>query len=120
MDLIYFTQVENIPALVISVDFEKAFDTLCNFDTTSELPEVVQANNYLALEKIKNIVKLWSMITLTLFGKITVIKSLLESQLVYKLSVLPTPSQQMLTEIDQNFLISCGTSNHTESQNIWP
>ena len=28
MDLIYFTQDENIPALVMSVDFEKAFDTL--------------------------------------------------------------------------------------------
>ena len=28
MDLIYFTQDENIPALVISVNFEKAFDTL--------------------------------------------------------------------------------------------
>ena len=28
MDLIYFTQDKKIPALVISVDFEKAFDTL--------------------------------------------------------------------------------------------
>ena len=28
MDLIYFTQDENIPVLVISVDFEKAVDTL--------------------------------------------------------------------------------------------
>ena len=28
MDLVYFTQDENIPALVMSVDFEKAFDTL--------------------------------------------------------------------------------------------
>ena len=28
MDLIYFTQDENIPALVISVNYEKAFDTL--------------------------------------------------------------------------------------------
>ena len=38
---------------------------------------------------------------LTLFGKITAIKFLLESQLVYKLSVLPNPSHQMLKEIDQ-------------------
>ena len=28
MDLIYFMQYENIPSLVIAVDFEKAFDTL--------------------------------------------------------------------------------------------
>ena len=38
---------------------------------------------------------------LPLFGKITVIKSPLESQLVYELSVLPNPSHQLLKEIDQ-------------------
>ena len=59
---------------------------------TTELPEVAQANIYPSLEKIQNIIKIWSMRKLTLLGKITVIKSLLESQLVYKLSVLPNPS----------------------------
>ena len=74
---------------------------------TTELPEVAQANIYPSLENIQNIMKIWSMRKLTLFGKITVIKSLLESQLVYKLSVLPNPSHQLLEEIDQtlfNFL----------------
>ena len=41
------------------------------------------------------------------FGEITVIQSLLESQLIYKTSVLSIPSYQLLKQIDQtlfNFL----------------
>ena len=68
---------------------------ILGINLTAELPEVVQANIYPALEKIQNIIKIWSRRKLTLFGKITVIRSLLESQLVYKLSVLPNPSHQL-------------------------
>ena len=67
---------------------------ILGINLTAEPPEVVQANIYPALEKIQNIIKIGPMRKLTLFGKITVIKSLLESQLVYKLSVLPNPSHQ--------------------------
>ena len=43
-------------------------------------------------EKISKIIENWQLRRLTLLGKITVIKSLLASQLVYILSTLPTPS----------------------------
>ena len=43
-------------------------------------------------EKISKIIENWQFRRLTLLGKITVIKSLLASQLVYILSPLPTPS----------------------------
>ena len=68
---------------------------ILGINLTAELPDVVQENIYPAFEKIQNI-NIWSRRKLTLFGKITVIKSLLESQLVYKLSVLPNPSHQLL------------------------
>ena len=43
-------------------------------------------------EKISKIIENWQFRRLTLLGKITVIKSLLASQLIYILSPLPTPS----------------------------
>jgi hypothetical protein len=45
---------------------------------------------------------------LTLFGKVTIIKSLIVPQLTYLLSVLPNPGQNYLKDIDSlifNFLI---------------
>jgi hypothetical protein len=44
---------------------------------------------------------------LTLFGKVTIIKSLIVPQLTYLLSVLPNPGQNYLKDIDSlifNFL----------------
>ena len=38
---------------------------------------------------------------LTLYGKTTIIKSLLESQLIYRLSVLPSPDMSIMNEIDK-------------------
>ena len=58
------------------------------------------------LAKIKNLAENWSLRRLTLFGKITVIKSLLASQLVYVLTALRT-CQDTLKEINKilfNFL----------------
>ena len=57
--------------------------------------------------KIKNIIQLWSKRSLTLFGKVAIIKSLIVPQLTYLLSVLPTTGQNYLKDIDSlifNFL----------------
>ena len=67
----------------------------------TDLSEVLCHNIYHAFGKIQNIIKIWSSRQLTLFGKITVIKSFLESQLIYKLSVQPTPPCQLLKQLDQ-------------------
>ena len=48
-----------------------------------------------------NIIKIWGQRKLTLFGKITIIKSLLQSQLIYRLSVLPTPKMETMRNIDK-------------------
>ena len=43
-------------------------------------------------KKIENLIKIWNQRILTFYGKITLINSHLVSQLVYKLSMLPSPS----------------------------
>ena len=62
------------------------------------------ASNYEPIvKKIVNICQIWGQRNLTLFGKVTIIKTLLVSNLVYRLSVLPSPKQDMLDSI-QNIL----------------
>ena len=47
------------------------------------------------ITKIKNVIELWQFRRLTLIGKITLIKSLLVSQLVYILTPLPTSTEAL-------------------------
>ena len=66
--------------------------------------------NYLPLKsKIENLIKIWGKRKLTLYGKTVVIKSFLTSQLVYRLSLLPSPDKKYLEEINKIiFEISMG------------
>ena len=65
------------------------------------LNEIWDKNITPIIEKINSIIKIWGQRKLTLFGKTTVIKSLLESQLIYRLSVLPSPKIETLRNIDK-------------------
>ena len=47
------------------------------------------------ITKIKNVIELWQFRRLTLIGKVTLIKSLLVSQLVYILTPLPTSTEAL-------------------------
>ena len=53
------------------------------------------------ISKMENIIKMWSWRQLTLYGKITIINTLLLSQLIYRLTVLPSPSEATLRRIDK-------------------
>ena len=64
---------------------------------SSSKEEAVMLNNQ---EKKEKILSCWLLRTLTLLGKVTVIKSLAASQLVYIMSYLPS-SQSYLKEIHQ-------------------
>ena len=68
---------------------------------SSNSDEVLDKNITPTIEKINSITKIWGQRKLTLFGKTTVIKSLLESQLIYGLSVLPSPKTETLRNIDK-------------------
>ena len=74
---------------------------------TTDLKNLPAINMDPLLTKIDNIVKIWKARKLTLFGKALIINSLLVSQLIYRLTVLPTPDENKLKSIDKtlfNFL----------------
>ncbi len=54
-----------------------------------------------SLRKMEDILKIWGRRYLTLYGKVTVLNTFVISQLVYLLSVLPSPSKAMLTQIEK-------------------
>ena len=53
------------------------------------------------INKIENIIKIWSWRHLNLFGKVTIINFLFLSQLIYRFTVLPTPSKSIIDKIDK-------------------
>ena len=67
--------------------------------------EKMLSENYSPIkEKIANLVKIWNRRKLTIMGRSVVIKSLLTSQLTYVMSILPTPSNKFIKEINQSIL----------------
>ena len=91
--------------LVIETDlalkWTKELLKLLGISITPNLTEVVDKNINPVIEKMCNIIKICRQRKLTLFGKITIIKFLLESQLIYGLSVLPTPKMETMRNIDK-------------------
>ena len=63
-------------------------------------------------EKVQNVLKNWKYRRLSLIGKITVLKSLVASQLVNVFSPLQT-NHQAIKELNELFIISYGTGNPT-------
>lgn len=70
-------------------------------------------------QKIKNIIAVWQWRNLTLYGRILLAKSLLISQLIYMMSVLPNPDQKFINEIEQIILdYIWGFKKHKLNKNI--
>ena len=63
--------------------------------------EVIKLNYTKTLKKMENILKIWCRRYLTLYGKVTIINTFVIFQLVYLLSVLPSPSEEMLMRINK-------------------
>ena len=70
---------------------------------TPDKTKLLDINYKPILGKIKSSITLWRQRSLTLFGKVTVIKSLLASKLTYLLSILPNPPTQILKECTKLF-----------------
>ena len=68
--------------------------------------ESVQKNFYDKLKEIKSQIRLWSWRSLSLFGKVSIIKSLLLPKVLYISSILPSPLAflKALQSIIYNFL----------------
>ena len=64
-------------------------------------PETTNHLNYEPVKaKMKSLLDIWSKRKLSLAGKICVLKTLILSQIIYCLTVLPTPSEEYLSEIN--------------------
>ena len=71
-----------------------------NIPTNGNHNTLINMNYNPVLKKIKEKISQWSKRSLTLFGKATIIKSLILPQIIYLLSNLPSPPQTYLKEID--------------------
>ena len=93
------------PGMKITVDKMKILGI--TIPTNGKYEDLIKLNYDEKKVKIKNIIQSWSKRSLTLFGKVTIIKRLIVPQLTYLLSVLPNPGQNYLKDIDSlifNFL----------------
>ena len=80
--------------------FNTDVTTFLGVQFSMHLKDTFELNFPSKLQKIKNILRTWSMRDLTPIGKIAVVKSLAISQLIYLLSVLPKPPDSFLKEVE--------------------
>ncbi len=62
--------------------------------------DLIKLNYSKAMTKITNNIKIWSKRYLTLYGKIVVLNTFIISQFVYMMSVLPGPSEDIITQVN--------------------
>ena len=81
----------------------KALGIFFSYDANIQL----QTNFYDKLKDIRTQIRLWSCRGLSLYGKITIIKSFLLPKMLYTFSVLPTPEAfiKQLNTIIYNFFM---------------
>jgi len=67
---------------------------------TADLSNLFELNYIPKFNKLKNVLNIWQMRDLTPIGKITIVKSLGLSQLIFLFSILPKPPDNFLKELD--------------------
>ena len=95
------------PGIKITTDKFKLLGII--IPTNGKQKDLIE-DNYYNKKKILEIIKTWQKRDLTLYGKLTIIKSLIIPQLTYALTILPLPGEF--------FLSVCLTENHAKSQKI--
>ena len=68
------------------------------------ITETAIVNYSTVIEKIDKTIKLWSTQKLTLYGKISIINTVLLSKLIYRLSCLPSPNELTIKVIEDKFI----------------
>ena len=78
-------------------------------DLSHRTEDLLKLNYARSLGKIKTELQIWDKRYLTLYGKVTILNLFILSQLVYLMSVLPSPTEEFLIQIHRmifNFLWS--------------
>ena len=68
---------------------------------THDKRDLIEMNYRPILSKMENLIKIWNLRKLSLYGKVTIIKTQLQSQLIYQLSVLPSPHKNFLNQFER-------------------
>ena len=68
---------------------------------TTDETQVEQINYHDIIEKMKSILLKWSKRSMSLFAKIIIVNTLIASLFVYKMTVLPTMTPELLTKINK-------------------
>ena len=86
---------------ILGLKWAKSSVSILGIFFSDSMSEICKINYGIKLQHIKKIVYAWEHRKLTLMGKIVIVKSLILSQLIYLLSVLPNPPEDYFKEIDQ-------------------
>ena len=68
---------------------------------SNEIANITSSNYETKMEKLLNIIKLWAGRSLTIYGRLTLIKAMLLSQMVYIILPLPCPSTKICSKINR-------------------
>ena len=68
-----------------------------------DMENITKLNIYRKMGEVKKLIRIWQSRNLTPYGKITIIKSLLMSKFTHMLLSLPSPSTELIKELDQLF-----------------
>ena len=72
-----------------------------NFNVNLE--DMIEENFKTKIEEIQNLMNIWSRRKLTVFGKITVLKTIIFAKLIHLLTSLPNPPEKRLDELNNSF-----------------
>jgi hypothetical protein len=89
------------PGVKITTDKFKLLSII--IPTNGKQKDLIE-KNYYNKKKILEIIKTWQKSDLTLYGKLTIIKSLIIPQLTYALTILPSPGELFLNDIEKIIL----------------
>ena len=92
----------------LSLDYRVAWTNgpieILGIDILASLIDTTNLNYSKVATKINSTIQVWSSQKLTLFGRISIINSVLLSKLIYRLSSLPTPNAETIKRIEDQLL----------------
>ena len=84
-------------------EWTSSFEILGILYNLENMENITKINIYRKLGDVKKLIRIWHARNLTPYGKITIIKSLLMSKFTHMLLSLPSPSKELLEELNNVF-----------------
>ena len=94
---------DNILCQRYKLDWNQGPFKILGVTFTAEVFDIWDFNSNSVLNKVENIIKQWARRKLTLFGRVTVIKSLALAKFIHLFLALPNPPGDLINTIDKHF-----------------